>query len=594
MHPKIYQELAEEESKVTKGNTSKRPCQESLAVAGSAMKQAKLAFGKGSITIPMDVKTLKNACLELVTKNGRPFSLFCDSGFQMLVAPMMQALKCHVDEKTIRDIVSERAAQVRSFLGDALKSTLLCIKMDIATRLDRSFLGINVQYVSNGQLRLKTLGVSEISGPHTAQSVRALLQGTLMKFNLSLDDVLSLTTDNGSNMIACTKIINEERERELHEDESESEDDGEIENDDSSEITMDAIERDPCFCLLSMRCAAHTLQLVVRDALKGHTVSETILAARSVVKKLRRPTLRALLKQRYGRRPVIDVETRWMSTHDMLTCLLSMRSLTEELGPAMPEVSLNNEQWRVIEGIVAATQPFKDMTLKLQAKNLLAGDFLAGWERLKITLRKLSNTEQDCLAALLLERVLAREPLLLTNDIILAAVFCDPRYRLLLNGCDTQRAQGYLERVATRIAKKHSTRSPDDQEEHRSSGDELRLELEDSEDELESSLRASEREERSAIAQGIPDAGFAKFLEWYQKTSRLSKDQDILKWWESQENSPMQKAALTVLALPVTQVSVERLFSGLAFVLNPLRNRLGSTTIEDIMLLRTNGVEGDV
>jgi len=50
----------------------------------------------------------------------------------------------------------------------------------------------------------------------------------------------------------------------------------------------------------------------------------------------------------------------------------------------------------------------------------------------------------------------------------------------------------------------------------------------------------------------------------------------------------LKDTALTVLSLPVTQVSVERLFSGLNYILNALRANMKPQTIDDVMFLRTN------
>lgn len=44
--------------------------------------------------------------------------------------------------------------------------------------------------------------------------------------------------------------------------------------------------------------------------------------------------------------------------------------------------------------------------------------------------------------------------------------------------------------------------------------------------------------------------------------------------------------SLTSLAVPATQVSVERLFSGLKFILSPLRTNMGPELLDEIMLLR--------
>ena len=43
-----------------------------------------------------------------------------------------------------------------------------------------------------------------------------------------------------------------------------------------------------------------------------------------------------------------------------------------------------------------------------------------------------------------------------------------------------------------------------------------------------------------------------------------------------------------ILAIPSTQVSVERLFSGLKFILSPLRYNIAGDKLNDIMIIRTN------
>lgn len=43
-----------------------------------------------------------------------------------------------------------------------------------------------------------------------------------------------------------------------------------------------------------------------------------------------------------------------------------------------------------------------------------------------------------------------------------------------------------------------------------------------------------------------------------------------------------------VFAVPSTQVSVERLFSGLKFILTPYRSNITSKNLEDQLIVRTN------
>jgi len=60
-------------------------------------------------------------------------------------------------------------------------------------------------------------------------------------------------------------------------------------------------------------------------------------------------------------------------------------------------------------------------------------------------------------------------------------------------------------------------------------------------------------------------------------------------WAENKERYPeLYKLANVVSSVPATQVSVERLFSLLRYVLVPVRNRLKKKTIRNIMNVKCN------
>lgn len=44
---------------------------------------------------------------------------------------------------------------------------MISMKVDAVTRLDRSFLGINIQYVQNARITLRTLALKELKEEHT-------------------------------------------------------------------------------------------------------------------------------------------------------------------------------------------------------------------------------------------------------------------------------------------------------------------------------------------------------------------------------------------------------------------------------------------
>jgi hypothetical protein len=68
----------------------------------------------------------------------------------------------------------------------------------------------------------------------------------------------------------------------------------------------------------------------------------------------------------------------------------------------------------------------------------------------------------------------------------------------------------------------------------------------------------------------------------------LKKKTDIFQFWHNHTNADLSALCLTVLSLPMTQVSVERIFSGLKYILNDQRFRMKKDIIDAIMVLRTS------
>ncbi len=83
----------------------------------------------------------------------------------------------------------------------------------------------------------------------------------------------------------------------------------------------------------------------------------------------------------------------------------------------------------------------------------------------------------------------------------------------------------------------------------------------------------------------------SKLNAFFRSTPRI-KDRkvNILKWWEEKkiEHPELYEVAIVVHAIPSTQVSVERLFSALRFVMHHLRGNLSSQMIEDLVLILNN------
>lgn len=121
----------------------------------------------------MTRRDLDNSCVDLVTVNGRPFSILNDSGFLNIVNPIKRALEqtrketFSISPESIKKKVTKEANNIRKEISEEVKNNMISMKIDAVTRLDRSFLDINIQYITDRKILLRTLALAELTEKHT-------------------------------------------------------------------------------------------------------------------------------------------------------------------------------------------------------------------------------------------------------------------------------------------------------------------------------------------------------------------------------------------------------------------------------------------
>ncbi|KAH7970592.1 hypothetical protein HPB49_011697 [Dermacentor silvarum] len=155
--------------------------------------------------------SIMNIYVELVTRNGRPFRLIDDSGFRKRIDPVLKALsaKQAITAETVKDKVQEQTK--REEISQTLRKRMFSLKIDCVSRLDRALLGINVQYAENGKLILQPLAMKELFDRHTAEHLTSQVKSTLSRYDLSVAQVYSVTTDNDVNtcMLKAASLLGE-------------------------------------------------------------------------------------------------------------------------------------------------------------------------------------------------------------------------------------------------------------------------------------------------------------------------------------------------------------------------------------------------
>lgn len=311
-------------------------------------------------------------CVRKVTIDHEPFSAILKSSFQNIIANKLKKIalanvSLNLRDKNltvVKDHIHKTATKIRMKIRTELIGRLFSLYVDGASRKNRSVLGIGAQYIINGKLKIRMLGLKELTESHTSGYLGAVVRECIEDYDCENSQMISCTTDNAANVSKMVRDMNKENHDEEEQldavhpskelisieniDENyeqpldlqitelletlegmEAEEINAILTDSSSDDDDDMIEIDPrdisvpATFVNHVNCAAHTIQLVVSDALKELSPehSNIIKMCREFAKFIRRQAnitkLRNMgIKWKY---PKIDCVTRWGSTWVMVS-----------------------------------------------------------------------------------------------------------------------------------------------------------------------------------------------------------------------------------------------------------------------------------
>lgn len=272
---------------------------------------------------------LLEICVEITTVNGRPFSIVNDSGFRKLLNVSLAQIekntgkKEHITIPRVKDKMQQICSEIKQKITKETKNKLISLQLDIGTKFNRGILGVNIQYVKNSRVVIRTLKMVHLTKSHTGKNLAIKVKDILHEFGITLRQVYSITTDNGANVLLSAEILNELAE--------------EIANDIESAWTLEEIEDDflneilketeseffsndntPDY-IASLSCGAHTFQLAIKDALNISTATDELIEkCRTIMKKLRTPTIFRAIRENHLHFPILDNDTRWSGKYFMV------------------------------------------------------------------------------------------------------------------------------------------------------------------------------------------------------------------------------------------------------------------------------------
>ncbi|XP_062550061.1 uncharacterized protein LOC134214750 [Armigeres subalbatus] len=145
-----------------------------------------------------------------------------------------------------------------------MRGKLVSLKVDSAVRYSRHVLGVNAQYELDGRMVCRTLAMLEVHESQTAKFLKNRILDVLKRYHLPLEQIFSITTDNGANMLAAAKKLQQEFAMLQSQVEHGTTDD---EDDTAEDNFIEALMAELTEQFNIIRCAIRTLGLALNDVI---------------------------------------------------------------------------------------------------------------------------------------------------------------------------------------------------------------------------------------------------------------------------------------------------------------------------------------
>ncbi|XP_017473962.1 PREDICTED: uncharacterized protein LOC108364691 [Rhagoletis zephyria] len=270
-----------------------------------------------------------------------------------------------ITSANIMQFANEKCGKLKSSILDILSGKLICLKIDTATRSNRGDLCVNAQIFLRDKIEIITLAMEEIQGRHTADNIRVIMEKVIGSYDIKKEQIYTVTTDDGRNFIKAVELLAETASHDDNDDDDDIDDDDETASYVFSGNVLKPIIGDH---IISVKCAAHTLQLAVKVFLEEYSPG-IVSSSRRVVKILRTPLMRLKVRDQNLVKPQLDVLTRWSSTYNMMGRLCQLRDFCAMHLRSSENLSI--DEWKLVESIVAVLALPHSLTLKLQESRFI-------------------------------------------------------------------------------------------------------------------------------------------------------------------------------------------------------------------------------
>ncbi|CAH2103208.1 unnamed protein product [Euphydryas editha] len=512
-------------------------------------------------------KRIDKAIMDLIIVDMLPYALVESEAFRRLnfTDPLAIHKYRMKSEKYFRTSLMPKTYEIMKTKVMTLiaKSEWVSITTDIWTNAYKtcSLLSFTAHFIVKHQRLKVILGACVLEQDHTSQYIEQKI--TEMVNNWSLNGKIFLVLrDNAANMVCAMR--------------------GKYE---------------------SIGCIAHTLQLVIKQALFSDEETKKIFKkCRKIVGHFRHSE-QATRKLRECQKQcglpehtlVQDVDVRWNSTYLMLQKLLEQKNAVNlyivEHGKI--DTLLSNE-WNVIKNVTAILKFFHEATLDLSFSDACISIVIPLISLLSRKVQVRCSSDDEMMTNMknsLYETLNIKFSFIKKNTSLMVATMLDPRFKSkYLNSNEVDLAITEIVSFLTEHNNNDSVQSHGRENPSVSTSTELvspdsnihqeKESLWDVHDNIPDPMEIPGSEDQKTILREI--------IQSYLSEPLLQRNADIYCYWNSSPYSTLRKAVLKYLSAPPTSVPSEQLFSAAGQIYSDRRNNLLGENVEKLLFLAYN------
>lgn len=177
----------------------------------------------------------------------------------------------------------------------------------------------------------------EIKERQTAVFLKSKVLEVLETYGVSVEQIFSVTVDNGANMLAAVKQLKMHLDYTLLQQQEDMDmDDGVDEDDDNSRGITESLSVEFQEQLNLIKCSAHTLQLAILDVVDKS--NENVKEITTVAKKCKSVKYRTHFECHNASFPPVFNQTRWGGIFSMMDNFYKQKDFFEKLFHDFPEL----------------------------------------------------------------------------------------------------------------------------------------------------------------------------------------------------------------------------------------------------------------